>query len=128
MAWEGIRNNLTTFFNLLSSQILSFPNQTEKPLNLLFSLYFLNNSNYFVARSTWRRTYKFYISWQQPQSYLPKWQTVHHLLSSKYVAWPNFLISNNRSSSSPTWSSIIRIKNILRDDFSWRAGFGCSSF
>ncbi|MCI29947.1 RNA-directed DNA polymerase (Reverse transcriptase) [Trifolium medium] len=50
------------------------------------------------------------------------------LLSSKYTFGPNFLLSNNPSSGSSTWSSIIRAKDILKDGYSWRAGSGSSSF
>jgi len=32
------------------------------------------------------------------------------------------------SSDSVTWSSILRVRNILKDGFSWRVGSGSSSF
>jgi hypothetical protein len=40
------------------------------------------------------------------------------LFSSKYINGPNFLLSNTPHSSSSTWSSIIRAKDILKDGFS----------
>jgi hypothetical protein len=51
-----------------------------------------------------------------------------NLLSSKYAAGPSILHSNATSSSSPSWSSIIRAKDILKNGYSWRAGSGSSSF
>ncbi|KAK2369677.1 hypothetical protein QL285_082793 [Trifolium repens] len=50
------------------------------------------------------------------------------LFYSKYIVGPNFLLSNIPSSSSSTWSSIIRAKHILKDSFSWRASSVSSSF
>jgi len=50
------------------------------------------------------------------------------LFSAKYVAGPNLLNASIKSSSSPTWSSIIRAKNILISGYSWRPGSGTSSF
>ncbi|KEH24455.1 reverse transcriptase, putative [Medicago truncatula] len=42
--------------------------------------------------------------------------------------WPNTLHATYNSSSSPSWSSIIKAKDILRNGYVWRAGSGCSSF
>jgi len=40
----------------------------------------------------------------------------------------NFLQASIQTNSSPSWSSIIRAKNILNHGYSWRAGLGSSSF
>ncbi|CAJ2635885.1 unnamed protein product [Trifolium pratense] len=63
------------------------------------------------------------------------WDMVHHskklwvdILSSKYVDGPSIFLASNSSSGSPTWSSIIQAKNILKDGYTWRAGSGSSSF
>jgi hypothetical protein len=50
------------------------------------------------------------------------------LLSSKYIGGHNFLHVEVHSSSYPSWSSIIRAKNILKQGYSWRTGSGSSSF
>ncbi|GAU50504.1 hypothetical protein TSUD_409790 [Trifolium subterraneum] len=65
------------------------------------------------------------LVWDMVQSSNKLWVD---LLSSKYVKGSTFLLSGNNSSGSPTWSSIIQAKNILKDGFSWRAGSGTSSF
>ncbi|XP_039684948.1 uncharacterized protein [Medicago truncatula] len=51
-----------------------------------------------------------------------------HTLSNKYVSGPNTLHATINSSSSPTWSSIIKAKNVLQSGYCWRPGSGSSSF
>jgi hypothetical protein len=51
-----------------------------------------------------------------------------NILSDKYTAGPNIFHASVNSSSSPIWSSIIRVKEILKNGYSWRAGSGSSSF
>ncbi|GAU41508.1 hypothetical protein TSUD_302460 [Trifolium subterraneum] len=65
------------------------------------------------------------LVWDMVQSSNKLWV---NLLSNKYVAGPEILHSNSHSTGSPTWSSIIHAKNVLKDGFSWRAGSGSSSF
>jgi len=48
--------------------------------------------------------------------------------SAKYSTWPNLINASTKSSGSPTWLSIIRAKNVLISGYSWRSGFGSSSF
>jgi hypothetical protein len=55
------------------------------------------------------------LVWDMVQSSRKLWVD---LFSSKYIAGPNFLLSSTPSSSSSTWSSIIRAKDILKDGFS----------
>jgi len=50
------------------------------------------------------------------------------LLSNKYTGGLHTLQAITNNSSSPTWSSIIRAKNILKQGYSWRVGSGSSSF
>lgn len=50
------------------------------------------------------------------------------LLSNKYTGGHNTLLASANSISSPTWSSIIRAKNILKEGYTWRIGSGSSSF
>jgi hypothetical protein len=59
------------------------------------------------------------------QSTYKLWVT---LLSNKYATGQNFLQANASSSSSSIWSSVIKAKNVLKEDYSWRAGSGSSSF
>jgi len=63
------------------------------------------------------------------------WDMVHYtnklwvnLLLNKYTGGPNILHVNVHNSNSPTWSSIIRAKNILKNWYYWRASSGSSSF
>ncbi|GAU25827.1 hypothetical protein TSUD_30910 [Trifolium subterraneum] len=63
--------------------------------------------------------------WDMVQSSSKLWVD---LLSSKYTAGKNLLLTSNPSSGSSTWSSIIRAKDILKEGFSWRADSGSSSF
>jgi hypothetical protein len=65
------------------------------------------------------------IVWDMGQSSSMLWVD---LLSSKYIAGPNLLLSSNHSSDSSIWSSIIRAKEILNDSFSWHVGSRYSSF
>ena len=51
-----------------------------------------------------------------------------NLLSNKYASGHKVLQANASSSSSPIWSSIIKVKNVLKDGYSWRSGSGSSSF
>jgi len=52
-----------------------------------------------------------------------------NLLSNNYTSGLDFLFYDSaRHNSSPTWSSIIRAKNVLRDGYVWRAGSGNTSF
>jgi len=50
------------------------------------------------------------------------------LLSNRYVYGHNILHATSHPKDSPTWSSIMHAKNALKDGFTWRAGFGNSSF
>jgi len=50
-----------------------------------------------------------------------------NLLSKKYSAGPNTLDAIVNSSS-PSWSSIVRAKNVLKTGYMWRVGAGNSSF
>ncbi|CAJ2643293.1 unnamed protein product [Trifolium pratense] len=65
------------------------------------------------------------LVWDMVQSSNKLWVD---LLSKKYTSGPAILHTNGFPNASPTWSSIIRAKNILKDGFSWRAGSGSSSF
>jgi hypothetical protein len=65
------------------------------------------------------------LVWDMVQSSNKLWVD---LLSNKYTTGPAILHTNCLPNASPTWSSIIRAKNILKDGFSWRAGSGSSSF
>jgi len=51
-----------------------------------------------------------------------------NVFMKKYSAGPSFLHASTAASSSPTWSSIVRAKNVLNSGYSWRAGSGTSSF
>jgi hypothetical protein len=52
-----------------------------------------------------------------------------NLLSSNYSSGPDFLFNaSSHRNSSPTWSSIIRAQNVLKDGYTWRAGLGNTSF
>jgi len=51
-----------------------------------------------------------------------------NIFMKKYSAKPSFLNASITASSSPTWSSIVRAKNVLKSGYSWRAGSGTSSF
>ena len=52
-----------------------------------------------------------------------------NLLSNNYSSGHNFLHTTTaHRNSSPSWSSIIRAKNVLKSGYTWRAGSGNSSF
>jgi hypothetical protein len=52
-----------------------------------------------------------------------------NLLSSIYSSGPNFLFNvTAHPNCSPSWSSIIRAKKVLKNGYSWRSGSGNSSF
>jgi hypothetical protein len=51
-----------------------------------------------------------------------------NIFLNKYSAGPSLLHASTTASSSPTWSSIVRAKNVLNTGYSWRAGSGSSSF
>jgi len=65
------------------------------------------------------------LVWDMVQSADKLWVS---LLSNKYTGGHNTLYASASSNSSPTWSSIIRAKNILKDGYTWRIGSGSSSF
>ena len=65
------------------------------------------------------------LVWDMVQSSNKLWV---HLLSNKYIGGQNFLQASIQTTSSSSWSSIIRAKNILNHGYSWRAGSGSSSF
>ena len=50
------------------------------------------------------------------------------LLSNKYNSGPNTLHATTNNSSSPSWSSIIKAKNILHNGYQWHVGSGSSFF
>ena len=50
------------------------------------------------------------------------------LLSNRYVSGHKILHATTHAKGSPTWSSIMHAKNVLKDGFSWRVGSGSSSF
>ena len=52
-----------------------------------------------------------------------------NLLSNNYSSDHNFLHATAaHRNCSPSWSSIIRAKNVLKSGYTWRAGSGNSSF
>ena len=65
------------------------------------------------------------LVWELIQSSDKLWV---NLLSNKYVAGHKILQASDSPSSSPTWSSIIKAKNVLKAGYSWRVGSGSSSF
>jgi len=65
------------------------------------------------------------LVWDMVQSSNKLWV---QLLSNKYIGGWNFLQASIQTNSSPSWSSIIRAKNILNHGYSWHAGSGSSSF
>ena len=65
------------------------------------------------------------LVWDMVQSTNKLWVNI---LSNKYTSGPNTLHATANTNSSPTWSSIIKAKDILRDGYVWRAGSGSSSF
>jgi hypothetical protein len=65
------------------------------------------------------------LVWDMVQSTNKLWV---NLLSTKYSPGPNILHANATSNISPSWASIIRAKNVLKDGYTWRAGSGSSSF
>jgi len=65
------------------------------------------------------------LVWDMVQSTNKLWVS---LLSNKYTGGHNTLHASANNNSSPTWSSIIRAKNILKDGYTWRIGSGSSSF
>lgn len=50
------------------------------------------------------------------------------ILSDRYVVGSNVLHATTHSSDYVTYSSILRARNVLKDDFSWRAESDSSSF
>lgn len=63
------------------------------------------------------------------------WDLLHNnnklwvsIFSAIYSSGTNLLNAVTKSSSSPTWFSIIRAKNVLSTGYSWRPGSGSSSF
>jgi len=65
------------------------------------------------------------LVWNMVQSANKLWVNI---LSNKYTSGPNTLHAIANSNSSPTWSSIIKAKDILRSGYVWRASSGSSSF
>jgi len=65
------------------------------------------------------------LVWDMVQSTNKLWVNI---LTSKYSKGPNILHATRTSNSSPSWSSIIKAKNILCNGYQWRAGSGSSSF
>ena len=65
------------------------------------------------------------LVWDMVQSTNKLWVS---LLSDKYTSGQSMLHATTNSSSSPSWSSIIKAKNILRNGYFWRTGAGTSSF
>jgi len=52
-----------------------------------------------------------------------------NLLSSNYSSGSNFFFNASaHRNNSPTWSPIVRAKNVLNHGYIWRAGSGNSSF
>ena len=51
-----------------------------------------------------------------------------NLLSNRCVADHNILQATDSPNGSPTWSSIIKAKYVLKAGYSWRVGSGSSSF
>jgi len=62
------------------------------------------------------------------------WDLLHNnklwvsMFSATYISHTNLLNAATKSSSSPTWFSIIRAKNVLFKGYSWRPKSGSSSF
>jgi len=54
------------------------------------------------------------LVWDLVQSKNKLWV---NLRSNKYTGGPNFLHANAHTNSSPSWSSIIRAKNILKNGY-----------
>jgi len=50
------------------------------------------------------------------------------ILCHKYTLGPHILSHSNTTYDSPTWNFIIKAKNVLKDGFYWRLGFGDSTF
>jgi len=65
------------------------------------------------------------LVWDMVQSTDKLWV---NLLSTKYTVGSCILHANATSNSSPSWASIIRAKNVLKNEYPWRAGSGTSSF
>jgi len=65
------------------------------------------------------------LVWDMVQSTNKLWVKI---LSTKYTSGPSILHATASNTSSPTWSSIIKAKDILRSGYVWRAGSGSSSF
>lgn len=59
------------------------------------------------------------LVWDMVQSKNKLWV---NLFSNKYTGGPNILHANAHANYSPSWSSIIRPKNILKHGYSWREG------
>jgi len=65
------------------------------------------------------------LVWDMVQSSNKLWV---HLLSNKYSAKPHMLQAKAHNSIPPTWSSIIRAKDVLKEGYKWKPGNGSSSF
>jgi hypothetical protein len=65
------------------------------------------------------------LVWDMVQSTDKLWVNI---LSNKYTSGPNILHATAKYNCSPTWSSIIKAKDILHSGYVWRAGSGSSSF
>jgi len=65
------------------------------------------------------------LVWDMVQSTNKLWVKI---LSTKYASGPSILQATASNTSSPTWSSIIKAKNILHSGYVWHAGSGSSSF
>ncbi|PNY05589.1 ribonuclease H [Trifolium pratense] len=65
------------------------------------------------------------LVWDLLQSTNKLWVNV---FTYRYTTGFKILQACDQQSGSPTWSSIIRAKEILKEGFSWRAGSGSSSF
>jgi len=65
------------------------------------------------------------LVWDMVQSTNKLWV---NLLADKYKTGKKFLQATFNSGSSPSWSSIIKAKDIFSSGYNWRAGSGSSSF
>lgn len=65
------------------------------------------------------------LVWDMVQSTNKLWVNI---LSNRYTSGSNTLHATTNSNSSPTWSSIIKAKDILSSGYVWHAGSGSSSF
>jgi len=65
------------------------------------------------------------LVWDMVQSTNKLWVNI---LSNKYTSGFHILHATSNSNNSPSWSSIIKAKNILRNGYLWRVESGSSSF